>query len=131
MGASGYRLYRSPSAGGMFTAVSGSLTEGTQSTDPTLMPKTTAYYKVATLAPNQRESMSAAVGATTLPASNPASLTATLSSDQKSVTLTWPAPPGASGYQLYKSGGLVSTTPLRTTSIPTPDSSLERPTSTR
>ncbi|MGH7527618.1 MAG: hypothetical protein ACREMX_13045 [Gemmatimonadales bacterium] len=115
-GASAYYVYRSSSAGGSFTALTTAPVQGNLTNDPTLMPNTTAYYKVSALVPNQGEGMSAAVSGTTFPAPNPASLTAILSGDQKSVALTWPAPTGASGYQLYKGGGLVSTTPLRTTS---------------
>jgi hypothetical protein len=115
-GASGYQIYRASSSGGSFAALTRAPVQGNQTTDPTLMPKTTAYYKVSALVPNQREGMSAAVSGTTPPAPNPDSLSATLAADLRSVTLTWPAPTGASGYQLYKGGGLVSTTPLRTTS---------------
>jgi len=97
--ATGYRIYRSTSSGGTFSEVGTSTT--TSFTDTGLTAGTTYYYKVAAENSGGTGPQSNAVSALTRP-DIPDGVTATAVSSS-SITVSWSAVTGATGYRIYHS----------------------------
>ena len=103
-GAAGYNIYQSQSSSSGFQLLGTSQTNST--TNSSLPPNTTVYYKVAAYSADGTEgAMSNVASATTLSGSSggslpaPTGLTATLSST--TLMIFWNAVTGAAGYNLY------------------------------
>ena len=98
-GATGYYVYRSTSGDGPYTRVDSPA--AASYTDTGLTSATTYYYRVSTHNGVAEGEQSSAVSATTLPAA-PAGLTVgAVAAD--SITLSWNAVSGATGYYVYRS----------------------------
>jgi parallel beta-helix repeat protein len=99
-GASGYKVYRAPAADGTFAQVGTSETNAY--TDAGLSVDTAYYYKVSAVNAAGESAQSAAVeGKTIGPPSAPAGL-AVSGATTTSVSLSWNAVSGASGYKVYR-----------------------------
>ncbi len=104
-GATGYYIYRSTNAAGVYTLIGSSMETSYTDSDFFLSPGTTYYYRVA--AYNNEGiigSQSAFTYATTLNAPNdaPADVTAYPNSTS-SITVSWGSVTGATGYYIYRS----------------------------
>jgi len=97
--ADGYHVYRSSSASGTYTLVGTPST--TSYTDTDLSESTTYYYKVSANNSAGESSQSSVVSATSIP-SIPTGVNATATSSS-SITVSWTAVSGATGYYVYRS----------------------------
>jgi len=97
--ATGYNIYRSNSSTGTFTQAGTSDT--TSYTNTGLSPHTTYYYKVEAYNGGGKGSQSAYVQAATAPGI-PTGLTKTAATST-SITISWSAVDGATGYNIYRS----------------------------
>jgi uncharacterized protein (TIGR02145 family)/uncharacterized repeat protein (TIGR02543 family) len=101
-GASGYYVYRSTSASGSYSQVEN--TSSASVTNTGLSSGTTYYYKVSAYNNGGESSQSSYVSATTNVAApnTPTNVSATAASSS-SITVSWSAVSGASGYNVYRS----------------------------
>ena len=102
-GASHYRVYRSASASGSKTPVSGWQTMLNYS-DTTAEPGVTYYYFVVAAADNEGRNASgySAGAAGSLKIGTPTGVYATDGTSATGVTVSWNATPGAEGYKVYR-----------------------------
>jgi len=106
-GPTGYRVYRSTSAAGPFTAIATTSGTGTSYTDSGLGNGATRYYKVATLnAAGEGPLTASASGTTATPPSAPATPAVTAGPQRGELTVTWQPPANngglaLTGYKLY------------------------------
>jgi fibronectin type 3 domain-containing protein len=101
-GASGYKVYRSSTDQDDYTQIGSDITEATSYTDDTgLSSNTTYYYKVSAYNDNGEGAQSESDSATTMVAA-PSNVSAT-SASSSSITVSWAAVSGASGYKVYRS----------------------------
>ena len=104
-GASGYRVYRSASASGVYSLINGIAVTTLSYTDTGLNPSTAYYYKVSALTATGEGEQSGTASATTpaeplVPApggiaANPLSVS--------SIQISWNAVTGAMGYRIFRS----------------------------
>jgi len=101
-GASGYYLYRSTSSDGTFAKLdTGTLTTNSY-TNTGLSANTPYYYKVSAYNANGESPQSSAYVSVTTAPDIPADLTKTAATST-SITLSWSAVTGATGYYIYRS----------------------------
>jgi fibronectin type 3 domain-containing protein len=101
-GAAGYRIYRNTSVYGTFTQVGGNINAASY-TDTVLNPQTTYYYKVTAYNANTESAQSPYVSAQIAPDA-PTILMANsmISGGSVSITLSWDAIAGATGYNILR-----------------------------
>jgi len=99
-GAVEYKVYRSTNASSGYIQV-GSGTSKTSITDNGLSPGTTYYYKVSAYNSNAESPQSSPSNPATTRLDAPTNVFATASSS--SITVTWQAVSGATGYRVYRS----------------------------
>jgi len=98
-GATGYYIYRSTIADGVYSQIGTSATASYE--DNPLQSSTTYYYKVAAYNSGGTGSQSSYASATT-PPDVPIGVTATVNS-VSSITISWESVTGATGYNVYRS----------------------------
>jgi fibronectin type 3 domain-containing protein len=127
-GASGYRVYRSSSAGGYYSFIGSA--NFSPYTDNGLSAGTTYYYKVSSLKDSQESALSSNyVSATTQTSGGTIENAPTMPTGLKvssvssgSITLSWDSVPTANGYNVYRSNVLngaeakITSTPISSTS---------------
>ncbi|MDR2542199.1 MAG: fibronectin type III domain-containing protein [Treponema sp.] len=99
-GTTGFKIYRSSSASGIFTEVGTSTT--TSFTDTELTANTTYYYRVASTIDNVIGLQSTTVDATTLAVDSPTGVDLT-EITTNSITITWVSISDATGYRIFRS----------------------------
>ena len=112
-GLTGYRVYRSSSATGTFTLVSGGLVSGTTYDDTSAPAGARSFYQVTAVNPSGESPRSATVDAVR-PAPVPAPTQVTgvaASGSQTGIRVTWTASDaaGLTGYQVYRSSSATGT----------------------
>ena len=100
LGATSYRLYRSPSSGGTYTRVGGDIS-GFRHLDSGRSAGTEYFYQLEACNSTGCSSRSSEVSATTFPVA-PATPSASAQSDSE-IEVTWSAVSGATSYRLYRS----------------------------
>jgi len=101
-GATGYNIYRAVSENGAYTLIKSNVTV-TTFTDTGLKPQTDYYYKISAAGEGGESDLSAVIACkTTYMAPNTSKLICT-GKTISSVSLSWDAVNGATGYKLYRS----------------------------
>jgi len=106
LGATGYNIFRSTSASGTYTTLTGTITSNGANV-PNLNPSTTYYFKVSAYNSYSEGPQSSYASATTWSSGGsapnaPTNLTASATSSTR-IDLSWTAVSGATGYYIYRS----------------------------